>query len=136
MPCGWSGSKTPELPICPGFQNSSCLLCCLDTIVEHDWLTYKCTLLPCLILLPPLQFLVKSANFISFQLEEQIEQHCIELQQEQNERNYFMNESNRVMTFWEITKQEVSNRRAQILNCQRILHEKKKEHEAQLQVRR
>mmetsp|Transcript_21580 Transcript_21580/g.35747 ORF Transcript_21580/g.35747 Transcript_21580/m.35747 type:complete len:503 (-) Transcript_21580:103-1611(-) len=57
-----------------------------------------------------------------------------ELQKEQAERNYFQLERDKINTFWEITKKELEDRKAELRNKDREMEEMEEMHQAEIKV--
>lgn len=69
---------------------------------------------------------------------EQLEEHIVrlreELDREREERNYFQLERDKVNTFWEITKRQLEERKAEIRNKEREMEEGEERHQVEIKV--
>ncbi|RTG86802.1 growth arrest-specific protein 8 [Schistosoma bovis] len=69
---------------------------------------------------------------------EELEEHIIrlreELEREREERNYFQLERDKVNTFWEISKQQLEDRSAELRNKEREMEESEERHQLELKV--
>lgn len=69
---------------------------------------------------------------------EQLEQHAFrlrdEMEREREERNFFQLERDKLRTFWEITRQQLEETRAELRNKDRELEEKEEFHQGQTKV--
>lgn len=69
---------------------------------------------------------------------EQLEQHVARLRQEmereREERNFFQLERDKLRTFWEITRQQLEENRAELRNKDREMEEKVEEHQGQANI--
>jgi hypothetical protein len=68
------------------------------------------------------------------ELEDTIHQLKDELRKEQEERNYFQLERDRVSTFWEISKKELEDRKAELRNKDREMEELEERHQVEIKV--
>ena len=59
-----------------------------------------------------------------------------ELDREREERNYFQLERDRISTFWEITKRQLEEKKAELRNKDRELEDAEEQHQAEIKVRR
>lgn len=70
---------------------------------------------------------------------EELEEHIIrlreELEREREERNYFQLERDKVNTFWEISKQQLEDRSAELRNKEREMEESEERHQLELKVK-
>jgi hypothetical protein len=57
-----------------------------------------------------------------------------ELERERNDRNFFQAESQRVHTFWEITKRELEERNCTLRNVQAAVDESEEAHQKEIKV--
>jgi chromosome segregation ATPase len=57
-----------------------------------------------------------------------------ELDREREERNYFQLERDKISTFWEITKKELEDRKAELRNGQREMEELEERHQVEIKV--
>ena len=57
-----------------------------------------------------------------------------ELDREREERNYFQLERDKVNTFWEITKRQLEERKADIRNKEREMEEAEERHQVEIKV--
>lgn len=58
-----------------------------------------------------------------------------ELDREREERNYFQLERDKVNTFWEITKRQLEERKAEIRNKDREMEDAEERHQVEIKVR-
>ncbi|CAH3020529.1 unnamed protein product [Porites evermanni] len=69
---------------------------------------------------------------------EQLEEHIVrlreELDREREERNYFQLERDKVTTFWEITKRQLEERKAELRNKDREMEEAEERHQVEIKV--
>ncbi|VDP15798.1 unnamed protein product [Schistosoma margrebowiei] len=69
---------------------------------------------------------------------EELEEHIIrlreELEREREERNYFQLERDKVNTFWEISKQQLEDRSAELRNKEREMEESEERHQLELKM--
>jgi len=69
---------------------------------------------------------------------EQLEEHIVrlreELDREREERNYFQLERDKVNTFWEITKRQLDEKKAEIRNKEREMEETEERHQVEIKV--
>lgn len=69
---------------------------------------------------------------------EQLEEHIIrlreELDREREERNYFQLERDKVNTFWEITKKQMEEKKAELRNRDREMEEAEERHQVEIKV--
>ncbi|XP_022345957.2 dynein regulatory complex subunit 4-like [Crassostrea virginica] len=69
---------------------------------------------------------------------EQLEEHVLrlreELDREREERNYFQLERDKVNTFWEITKRQLEERKAEIRNKDREMEDAEERHQVEIKV--
>lgn len=69
---------------------------------------------------------------------EQLEEHIVrlreELDREREERNYFQLERDKVNTFWEITKRQLEERKAELRNKEREMEEAEEKHQVEIKV--
>jgi ubiquitin len=68
------------------------------------------------------------------ELEDTIHQLKDELRKEQEERNYFQLERDRVSTFWEITKKDLEDKKAELRNKDREMEEMEERHQVEIKV--
>lgn len=57
-----------------------------------------------------------------------------ELDREREERNYFQLERDKVNTFWEITKRQLEERKAEIRNKDREMEDAEERHQVEIKV--
>ena len=57
-----------------------------------------------------------------------------ELDREREERNYFQLERDKVNTFWEITKRQLDEKKAEIRNKEREMEETEERHQVEIKV--
>lgn len=69
---------------------------------------------------------------------EQLEEHIVrlreELDREREERNYFQLERDKVNTFWEITKRQLEEKKAELRNKDREMEEAEERHQVEIKV--
>jgi len=68
------------------------------------------------------------------QLKETIAQLHSELDKEREERNYFQLERDKINTFWEISKKELEDRKAELRNKDREMEELEERHQVEIKV--
>mmetsp|Transcript_39800 Transcript_39800/g.104503 ORF Transcript_39800/g.104503 Transcript_39800/m.104503 type:complete len:518 (+) Transcript_39800:51-1604(+) len=68
------------------------------------------------------------------QLKETILHLRLELDHEREERNYFQLERDKINTFWEITKKELEDRKAELRNTDREMEELEERHQVEIKV--
>ena len=68
------------------------------------------------------------------QLEEHIGRLREELDREREERNYFQLERDKVNTFWEITKKQLDEKKAELRNRDREMEEAEERHQVEIKV--
>jgi len=68
------------------------------------------------------------------QLKETILHLRLELDHEREERNYFQLERDKINTFWEITKKELEDRKAELRNKDREMEELEERHQVEIKV--
>ena len=85
---------------------------------------------------PPAQLsrVRRSAQMSEEQLKENIAHLRSELDHEREERNYFQLERDKINTFWEITKKEIEDRRAELRNKDREMEELEERHQVEIKV--
>lgn len=88
--------------------------------MERHW--NKLVLLTCIVLL------------ILRQLEEHIIRLREELDREREERNYFQLERDKIHTFWEITKRQLDEKKADLRNRDREMEEAEESHQTEIRV--
>lgn len=68
----------------------------------------------------------------------QLEEHIIrlreELDREREERNYFQLERDKIHTFWEITKRQLEEKKADLRNRDREMEEAEENHQTEIRV--
>lgn len=68
----------------------------------------------------------------------QLEEHIIrlreELDREREERNYFQLERDKIHTFWEITKRQLEEKKADLRNREREMEEAEESHQTEIRV--
>jgi hypothetical protein len=69
------------------------------------------------------------------ELEEHLGRIREELDREREERNYFQLERDRISTFWEITKRQLEEKKAELRNKDRELEDAEEQHQAEIKVR-
>ncbi len=77
--------------------------------------------------------------FLHIQMtKEELEEHLgrirEELDREREERNYFQLERDRISTFWEITKRQLEEKKAELRNKDRELEDAEEQHQAEIKV--
>ena len=74
--------------------------------------------------------------FLDFfiKLEEHIVQIREELDREREERNYFQLERDKVNTFWEITKRQLEEKKAELRNKDREMEDSEERHQVEIKV--
>ena len=69
---------------------------------------------------------------------EQLEEHIVnireELDREREERNYFQLERDKVNTFWEITKRQLEEKKAELRNKDREMEDSEERHQVEIKV--
>jgi len=70
------------------------------------------------------------------ELEEHLGRIREELDREREERNYFQLERDRISTFWEITKRQLEEKKAELRNKDRELEDAEEQHQAEIKVDR
>ena len=70
-----------------------------------------------------------------FQLEEHIVRLREELDREREERNYFQLERDKVNTFWEITKRQLEEKKAELRNKDREMEDAEERHQMEIKVK-
>lgn len=68
------------------------------------------------------------------QLEEHVKRLREELEREREERNYFQLERDKVNTFWEITKRQLEEKRAELRNKDREMEDAEEKHQIEIKV--
>jgi len=68
------------------------------------------------------------------QLKERIVQLQLDFENEREERNYFQLERDKINTFWEITKKELEDRKAELRNKDREMEELEERHQVEVKV--
>lgn len=67
-----------------------------------------------------------------------MEEHIVrlreELDREREERNYFQLERDKVNTFWEITKRQLEEKKAEMRNKEREMEEAEEKHQVEIKV--
>jgi len=69
-----------------------------------------------------------------WQLEEHVNRLREELDREREERNYFQLERDKVNTFWEITKRQLEEKRAELRNKDREMEDSEERHQIEIKV--
>lgn len=68
----------------------------------------------------------------------QLEQHIVrlreELDREREERNYFQLERDKIHTFWEITRRQLEEKKAELRNKDREMEEAEERHQVEIKV--
>jgi hypothetical protein len=67
-------------------------------------------------------------------LEEHIQRLREELEREREERNYFQLERDKVNTFWEITKRQLEEKKAELRNKDREMEDSEERHQIEIKV--
>ena len=70
------------------------------------------------------------------QLEEHIVRLREELDREREERNYFQLERDKVNTFWEITKRQLEEKKAELRNKDREMEDAEERHQIEIKVKK
>ena len=83
---------------------------------------------------PQLHQTVNLVPSLILQLEEYIVRLREELDREREERNYFQLERDKVNTFWEITKRQYEERKADLRNKEREMEEAEERHQVEIKV--
>jgi hypothetical protein len=69
---------------------------------------------------------------------EQLEEHIVnireELDREREERNYFQLERDKINTFWEITKRQLDEKKAELRNKDREMEDSEERHQVEIKV--
>ncbi|CAF1587499.1 unnamed protein product, partial [Didymodactylos carnosus] len=68
------------------------------------------------------------------ELEDHLRRIREELDREREERNYFQLERDRISTFWEITKRQLEEKKAELRNKDRELEDAEEQHQAEIKV--
>jgi len=68
------------------------------------------------------------------EMEEKIKRQQADLDREREERNYFQLERDKINTFWEITKKELEDRKAELRNKDREMEELEERHQVEIKV--
>lgn len=69
------------------------------------------------------------------QVEEHIGRIREELDREREERNYFQLERDKIHTFWEITRRQLEEKKAELRNKDREMEEAEERHQVEIKVR-
>lgn len=77
---------------------------------------------------------ISSLFLILYQLEEHIIRLREELDREREERNYFQLERDKIHTFWEITKRQLEEKKADLRNRDREMEEAEESHQTEIRV--
>lgn len=77
---------------------------------------------------------ISSLLLILYQLEEHIIRLREELDREREERNYFQLERDKIHTFWEITKRQLEEKKADLRNRDREMEEAEESHQTEIRV--
>jgi hypothetical protein len=72
--------------------------------------------------------------FLFFKLEEHIVRLREELDREREERNYFQLERDKINTFWEITKRQLEEKKAELRNKDREMEDGEERHQVEIKV--
>lgn len=67
-------------------------------------------------------------------MEEHIQRLREELEREREERNYFQLERDKVNTFWEITKRQLEEKKAELRNKDREMEDSEERHQTEIKV--
>lgn len=70
------------------------------------------------------------------QVEEHIARIREELDREREERNYFQLERDKIHTFWEITRRQLEEKKAELRNKDREMEEAEERHQVEIKPRR
>lgn len=68
-------------------------------------------------------------------MEEHISRIREELDREREERNYFQLERDKIHTFWEITRRQLEEKKAELRNKDREMEEAEERHQVEIKVR-
>ena len=71
----------------------------------------------------------------ALQVEEHIGRIREELDREREERNYFQLERDKIHTFWEITRRQLEEKKAELRNKDREMEEAEERHQVEIKVR-
>lgn len=77
---------------------------------------------------------VSTEEMTKEQLEEHVKRLREELEREREERNYFQLERDKVNTFWEITKRQLEEKRAELRNKDREMEDSEERHQIEIKV--
>jgi len=77
---------------------------------------------------------IKQYKIFTSQLEEHILRLREELDREREERNYFQLERDKVNTFWEITKRQLEEKKAELRNKDREMEDAEERHQIEIKV--
>ena len=69
-----------------------------------------------------------------YQLEQHVGRLREELDREREERNYFQLERDKVNTFWEITKRQLEEKKAELRNKDREMEDAEERHQIEIKV--
>lgn len=69
------------------------------------------------------------------QVEEHVGRIREELDREREERNYFQLERDKIHTFWEITRRQLEEKKAELRNKDREMEEAEERHQVEIKVR-
>lgn len=75
-----------------------------------------------------------SLIFFALQLQEHITRLRKELDREREERNYFQLERDKIHTFWEITRRQLEEKKAELRNKDREMEEAEERHQVEIKV--
>lgn len=71
---------------------------------------------------------------LALQLEKHVAHLREELDREREERNYFQLERDKIHTFWEITRRQLEEKRAELRNKDREMEEAEERHQVEIKV--
>lgn len=75
-----------------------------------------------------------SLTYLPGQVEEHIRRIREELDREREERNYFQLERDKIHTFWEITRRQLEEKKAELRNKDREMEEAEERHQVEIKV--
>lgn len=74
------------------------------------------------------------SSALPHQVEEHISRIREELDREREERNYFQLERDKIHTFWEITRRQLEEKKAELRNKDREMEEAEERHQVEIKV--
>lgn len=75
-----------------------------------------------------------SLFLFAVQLQEHVTRLRKELDREREERNYFQLERDKIHTFWEITRRQLEEKKAELRNKDREMEEAEERHQVEIKV--